>query len=257
MSARFGLEWVYFPNRWVAMRSVNELYELQELDWEIQRREEELSKTLERLADDSRRAQAYRRLAILERKLSELGTARRQSERAVETIERRISEIDSRMYGGMVTNPRELEAYQEERTSLSENQAEEEDRLLEFMVEFEDTEVLRDDARAAFERVENERRQEVSELGARRDELSASLPDLHARRGDMASEFEPALLGIYENARRTRGGQGAALVDRRGLCHGCRLVIPNAELARVRAGEEIAQCGNCSRILIYEVSLGA
>ena len=33
------------------MRSVNELYELQQLDLEIQRREEELSEVRERLAD--------------------------------------------------------------------------------------------------------------------------------------------------------------------------------------------------------------
>ena len=236
------------------MRSVNELYELQALDLEIQRREEELAEVQARLADDSRRVQAYRRLAVLERKVSELGTSRRQSERAVETIERRISEIDRRMYGGMVTNPRELEAYQEERESLANNRSEEEDRLLEFMVEMEDAEELRDAAKSEFDRVENERRQEVAELSARRNELAAELPDLQARRGDMAAEFAPSLLATYENARRTRGGQGAALVDRRGLCHGCRLVIPNAELARVRAGQELALCGNCSRILIYDVS---
>ena len=241
----------------VAMLSVKELYELQELDWEIQRRDEELSEVRGRLADDSRRTQAYRRLAILERKLEALGSVRRESERTVAAIERRISEIDSRMYSGMVTNPRELEAYQEERASLAGNQAAEEDRLLEFMVEMEDTEELRDGARAEFERVEEERRGEVSELGARQGQLAADLPDLQSRRREMATEFEPALLGMYENARRTRGGQGAALVDRRGLCHGCRLVIPNAELARLRSGDDIVACSSCSRILIYEISLGA
>ena len=239
------------------MRSVNELYELQLLDWEIQRREEELAEVQARLADDSRRVQAYRRLAVLERNLSELATSRRQSERAVEAIERRISEIDSRMYGGMVTNPRELEAYQDERESLASNRSEEEDRLLEFMVETEDAEELRDAAKSEFDRVENERRQEVAELSARHSELEADLPDLRAQRGDLATEFAPAPLAIYENARRTRGGQGAALVDRRGLCHGCRLVIPNAELARVRSGDDIVQCSSCSRILIYETGLGA
>ena len=239
------------------MRSVNELYELQLLDWEIQRRDEELAEVQARLADDSRRVQAYRRLAVLERNLSELATSRRQSERAVEAIERRISEIDSRMYGGMVTNPRELEAYQDERESLASNRSEEEDRLLEFMVEMEDAEELRDAAKSEFDRVENERRQEVAELSARHSELEADLPDLRAQRGDLATEFAPAPLAIYENARRTRGGQGAALVDRRGLCHGCRLVIPNAELARVRSGDDIVQCSSCSRILIYETGLGA
>ncbi len=233
------------------MRTVRQLYELQMLDWEIQEREEELSEVQGRIADDAQRIQAHRRLSVLERKLNELGPARRQSERAIQEIEERIDTIDSRMYSGSVTNPRELEAYQEERAMLARNQQAEEDRLLEFMVEMEDTEELRDRARTVFDQIDGERRSDLSTLGARQEELSSEMPELRSQRELLSTEYPPNVMAVYETVRRIRGGQGAALVDRRGLCQGCRLVIPNAELSRVRSGDGIVQCSSCSRILIY------
>ena len=232
------------------MRTVRQLYDLQLLDWEIQQREEELSEVRSRIADDVERVLAHRRLSALERKLGELGPGRRQSEHAIQRIEERISTIDSRTYSGSVTNPRELEAYQEERAMLVRNQRAEEDRLLEFMVEMEETEELRDQARTAFEQIDGERRRELGTLGVRQEELSSGLPELHSQRQRLSTEYPPNVMAVYETVRRSRGGQGAALVDQRGLCQGCRLTIPNAELSRVRSGDGIVQCGSCSRILI-------
>ena len=74
------------------------------------------------------------------------------------------------MYSGLVTNPREFEAFQEEQATLTRNRSDEEDRLLEYMVEMEETQVLRDEAEAAFERIDSQRKMQVAELGARRVE---------------------------------------------------------------------------------------
>ena len=233
------------------MRTVKELYDLQLLDWEIQQCEEELSEVQSRIADDSNRIRAHLRLTALEAKLGELGPARRQSERAIEEIERRITNLDTRMYDGSVTNPREFEALQEERANQVRNQGEEEDRLLEFMVEMEDTEELRDRAKAVFEQINEERSSELNTLETRREELTSEMPGLQEQRQEMSTEYPPNIMAVYETVRRTRGGQGAALVDQRGMCEGCRLTIPNAELSRARSSEGIVQCGSCTRILIY------
>ena len=233
------------------MRTIRELYDLQLLDWEIQQREEELSDVQGRIADDSTRLQAHRRLSAIETKLGELLPARRQSERAIEVIEGRISSLDTRMYDGSVTNPREFEALQEERSNQVRSQVEEEDRLLEFMVEIEETEELRDRAKTLFEQIDAERNLELGTLKARLEELTSELPGLHTQRQEMSAEYPPNIMAVYETVRRTRGGQGAALVDQRGMCQGCRLTIPNAELSRARSSQGIVQCGSCTRILIY------
>ena len=233
------------------MRSVRELYDFQLLDWEIQELEEELSRIRATLADDSRRQNAHRRLFALQRKLDELRAPRRAAQDEIEQIEQRAARIDERMYSGAVTNPRELEAYQDERAMLARNHGIEEDRLLELMVESEDTQKLRDEAQVVFDRIHEERSEEVTELGSRGRQLTLELPTLQQRRATMSAEFSPQVLAVYETVRRSRGGQGAALVDQRGLCQGCRLIVPNSELQHVRSSEDVVQCGSCARILIY------
>ena len=234
------------------MRPATQLYDLQLLDWEIQKREEALADIRARLADDSRRAAARRQRDAISSRIESLSTPRRQAERDIQDIERRIAEIDARLYDGSVTNPRELEAYQEERATLSDNQSEREDALLELMVEAEDAEETLEQASGLFERVNAEREAEIADLQSGGKALSDQLPELHDRRATLSAEYPPIALSVYESVRQLRGGQGAALVDRRGLCQGCRLVIPTNELQRVRAGQELVQCGSCSRILIAE-----
>ncbi len=234
------------------MPSLRDLYDLQQLDWDIQKREEELADIRVRVADDSRRLNAKRQLDALETRLADLARPRRQTENNIQDIERRIAAIDVRLYDGSVTNPRELEAYQEERANMSGNRADEEDKLLELMIETDDTQALLDKAREIFERIDGERSRELESLKARHAQVSSELPEFKERRGELVSGQAPMTLAIYEQVRQLRGGQGAALVDRRGLCQGCRLVIPTTELQRVRAGDEIVQCGSCSRILILE-----
>ena len=205
-----------------------------------------------RLADDSRRAAARRQRDAIAARIESLAAPRRQAERDIQDIERRIAEIDARLYDGSVTNPRELEAYQEERATLSDNQSEREDALLELMVQIEDAEESLEQASDLFERVNAEREAEIADLQSGGQALSDQLPQLHDRRASLSAEYPPIALSVYESVRQLRGGQGAALVDRRGLCQGCRLVIPTNELQRVRAGQELVQCGSCSRILIAE-----
>ena len=232
------------------MWSIRQIYDLQSLDWEIQKREEELAAILETLADDSERMSARRRLDSLRKKLDDLAAPRRGSERAIQQAEERLSEIERRMYSGLVTNPREFEAFQEEQATLTRNRSDEEDRLLEYMVEMEETQVLRDEAEAAFERIDSQRKMQVVELGARREDLESELPGLHRERQALSSEYPRDVLAVYESVRRSRGGQGAALMDSRGLCGGCRLTVTSAEMQRVKASREIVQCGSCSRILV-------
>ena len=69
------------------MFSVRQLYDLQLLDWDIQSHEQDLAETNSKLADDSARVAAKKRLDGLEARLGELGPARRTAEAAVEETE--------------------------------------------------------------------------------------------------------------------------------------------------------------------------
>ena len=119
------------------MFSVRQLYDLQLLDWGIQEREQELAEARDRLADDSKRIAAKNRLESLETRLDELRGPRRQAESAIEQLDQRLGTIETRVYSGQITNPRELTAYEEEKAVVQRQRASQEDSLLTVLVEIE------------------------------------------------------------------------------------------------------------------------
>ena len=228
---------------------VRQLYDLQLLDWDIQEREQSIAEIRARLADDSKRIAAKQRADRIEARLAELGTPRRKSEGAIQQIETRIENINRRIYSGMVTNPRELEAFEEEKATLQRQHSEEEDALLEVLVELEELQVEDIQAKQAHDAINSAREREIIELQSKEQALSQELPELYEQRSEMAAEYPPVALATYDTVKKSRRGHAVALVER-GACQGCRLTLPSLELQKVRTSQDIVQCSSCTRILV-------
>ncbi len=145
---------------------VKQLYDLQLLDWDIQDREQSIAEVRARLADDSKRIAAKQRVDRIAARLTELGTPRRQHEGAIQQIESRRANIDKRIFSGMVTNARELEAFEEEKANLQRQHPDEEDSLLEILVEVEELQDVDIEANRTFEAINSARESEIIELQA-------------------------------------------------------------------------------------------
>lgn len=250
---KIGLQWkthrILPPAERLAVFIVKQLYDLQLLDWDIQEREQKLADIQERLADDSKRISAKQRVDRIAARLTDLGTPRRQHEGAIQQIESRIGNIDKRIFSGMVTNARELEAFEEEKANLQRQHSDEEDSLLEILVEIEELQADDIQAKQTFESINSDRESEIIELQSNEATLDEELPDLYDQRNDMAAEYPPIALATYDMVKKRRGGQAVALVER-GACLGCRLTLPTHELQKVRTTQEIVQCSSCTRILV-------
>lgn len=228
---------------------VKQLYDLQLLDWAIQEREKSITDTRSRLADDSKRIAAKQRIDRIAARLTELATPRRRSEGAIQKIESRTENIDRRIYSGMVTNPRELEAFEEEKAGLQRQRSEEEDSLLEVLVEIEELQAEDIQANQTYDAINSDRKREIIELQSGEQTLSQELPELYEQRNDMAAEIPPVMLTTYDMIKKRKGGHAVALVER-AACQGCRLTLPTFELQKVRTSQDIVQCSSCSRILV-------
>jgi len=228
---------------------VKQLYDLQLLDWDIQDREQSTAEVRARLADDSKRIAAKQRVDRIAARLTELGTPRRQHEGAIQQIESRRANIDKRIFSGMVTNGRELEAFEEEKANLQRQHSDEEDSLLEILVEVEELQDVDIEAKRTFEAINSARESEIIELQASEQALSQELPALYEQRNDMAADYPRVALATYDLVRKRRGGQAVALVER-GACQGCRLTLPTNELQKVRTTQDMVQCSSCTRILV-------
>ena len=227
------------------------LYDLQEMDWEISDSETSLADVRARLKDESEINAARTRLARLTARLDELAPIRANIESSLSLMEERLGNAERRLYGGAVTNPRELEAAEEERRTLQEQRADEEDRMLDVMVEVEELQQGRDSTQELLSRLLAERETEYVELLERQDVLVAKLDELRGQRRRITPDIPVATLSVYETLLKSRGGHAVAKVER-GLCQGCRLALPTMENQRAKTSQNIVQCSSCQRILYSE-----
>ena len=179
--------------------------------------------------------------------------ARRQ--RALEDdlagTESKIAEIERRMYSGVVSAPRELQAMQADVESLRRRRSTLEDGVLDAMTEREPL----DDEVAGLDR----ERQRLDEEGVRlraavaeaEAAIDAELTVEEGGRGEAADGLPADLLTLYERLRARLDGIGAApLVG--GRCGGCHLSLPATEVDRIRREppDALITCDQCGRILV-------
>ena len=230
------------------MVAIKQLYDLQQLDLEVASTEQSLTDVRARLADDSALTTARGRIVDLEEGLTELEPRRRQWERSIEQVQERLKALESRLYGGVITNPRELAAAEDERSFLQTQHTDEEDKLLELMVEIDETQSTLDATTEELVRAEGAMEAERPGLETEESRLVAKLEKLRHERDEAVPQFSAHALTVYERLRQERNGYAVARVAR-GMCQGCRITLPSAELQRVRNSRELIQCSSCQRIL--------
>ena len=235
--------------------SLEELYRLQELDWVRAEKRQTLDEVRVELSDDSSLRRANLRREQLEAQYITQNALRRDAQLAVEQIEAREQLVQNRLYGGAVTNPRELEAFQEEQSMLRRQKSEAEDVLLEHMVSTEELQHQLAEAREAAETIEEQRKHRVPQLHQQEQTLTEELEAIERRRSELLPRFSPQVLSTYETLLNSRGGHAVSKVDQiRGsdVCGACRIALPRADAQRVRSSEALVQCNNCRRILYME-----
>jgi predicted nucleic acid-binding Zn-ribbon protein len=227
------------------------LYDLQELDWALSADEASLKEVRARLEDESEINAARARLQKLTAELDKRAPLRRTLESSLARLEERLQAAEQRLYGGAVTNPRELSASEEERRLLQEQRGAEEDRMLDVMVDIEELQSSRDATQELLGRLETDREAEYADLLQRQDALVVRIDELRRGRQRITPEIPVAMLSVYESLIKTRGGHAVAKVER-GLCQGCRLALPTMENQRAKSSQGIVQCSSCRRILYVE-----
>ncbi|MGB9797251.1 MAG: zinc ribbon domain-containing protein [bacterium] len=225
--------------------------------WQLEEIDDALQKSLEErngLDDGSAlKAKVDALREELERQTRELREMRREMEdKELEArgLEERRRSMESRMYGGYVSNPKELESMEREVEMLRRNQDRLEERVLELMYAMEDKsgeikkleEQLREED-LAYQKVRSNYEREYKRL-------SEKIATLEEKRKELLPQIDPALLERYKEIREREGGGVGKVV--RGVCSGCGFSVSPRLLARLKEGEGLVYCENCGRILYLE-----
>ena len=172
-------------------------------------------------------------------------------EKDIAASEKRIAEIDKRMYSGEVTASKDLQAMATEIEHIKSRVSTLEDSALEAMDEREplDATVAELQARdAGLVELGERLRAAIAEAETAIDaEVSAE----EAQRATAATAVPAELLAEYERLRGRLGGIGAARLEH-GTCMGCRMKLPASELDRLKhqPPDALVHCDQCGRILV-------
>lgn len=231
------------------MAAIADLLALQETDLELDKALSRVAEIDESLEETEELAQAREELEARVETLRELRAQQKDRELAADEIRSKTAEIEKKLYGGSVCNPKELQDLDADLRSLKELVRRREDELLEVLEQVEAAETEEAAARTTFDALESEWKQSRDAMLSEKAALEPQAEMLRARRETQAVGVDRAVLKLYDLVRARRGGIGVARVER-GMCQGCRISLPMSVMQRLRAGGGLIQCVSCERILL-------
>ncbi|MEA1872073.1 MAG: C4-type zinc ribbon domain-containing protein [Chloroflexota bacterium] len=222
---------------------------MQQLDLELQRKQQELSEVEHQLSDSETLVVAESKLASHKEQLEDARRKQKSSEWELEDLQEKVRQIDSKLYSGTTKAPKELVNLEKEVRGLKGQIRPKEDALLGLMSQVEEIEANVKTTTEEIERLKREWEQRQETFGQRKSEIEALLARLKGDRSGLAQQIDSEALNTYERIRLTRG-QAVVKVER-GKCQGCHIAVPTSQWQKAKAGDLI-QCNNCSRILYLE-----
>lgn len=231
---------------------LNALYELQRVDVEIARANVGIEALQGAQALRKQYAVAKKELGIAEKAELDSEIELKDSELKLKSIDEKRTATERKLYGGTVSNPKELSSLEKEIEHLKNQQGQLDGRVLEL---YEQVETLREKAksvRTAFEAIEKQARAALGKEATERKRLEAELARLEPERAEMAEKVtDKHMLSRYDAIRRKSGGTGIAkIVDHR--CEGCHVHVTNFTIRNIFDDKGIEYCENCGRILTMD-----
>lgn len=230
------------------MSTAKELYQLQEVDLEIDAKVASLDRIEGQLGESEAVAEAQRRIEEMRSTLRELEGRQREEELVSQSIQAKAEAAEKKLYGGSVRNPRELSDMQDELGHLKARQSQHDDVILDIMAQGEVVQKEMGRQLDELRRMEAEWYQGQERLFRERDQLRSELVALEEARSAKVATIDAESLSRYESLRLSKQGVAVAKVER-GMCQGCRISLPMNELQKARTGRSLVKCSSCGRIL--------
>jgi len=231
------------------MSLAGQLYKLQQLDLELQKKQQELNEVENQLSDNKALVVAESKVASQKEQLEDAKRKQKSSEWELEDLQEKVRQIDSKLYSGKTKDPKELVNLEKEVKGLKSQIKTKEDALLGLMSQVEEVEAKVKTTAEEVERLKREWEQRQETFRPRKGEIETVLANLRGDRNGLAQQIDSEAFNIYERIRLTRG-QAVVKVER-GRCLGCHITVPTSQWQKAKAGDLI-RCNNCSRILYLE-----
>jgi len=228
------------------MSVAKQLYQLQEVDLELESKEQAVKQITSQLGESEALANARNRLTQEQKRLEELSRQQRSLEWEIDDLTSKLTTTERDLYSGRIRNPKELTSLQQEAEVLKARRNQLEDKTLEIMEKAELNRKNVTSLSTELKTMEINWQTQQQKLTAELEQLKNTLADLRQKQQLLVAGIDPETLGLYHKLKKGKGTAVARIEQ--GICRGCRISLPVSELQQARSGS-LVQCGSCGRIL--------
>jgi len=224
------------------------MFALQELDTILDRVQKEHDKAETELKSGNLVSTLETELERDAELLQETELQQRATKLEAESQKERSETLNSQLYGGEVTNPRDLETLEREASNVLQLVAQQESVLAEFTEKIEAAQTKKSELEDQLGEAKAAWKVRQAELQGSLKELKLEKAGFEGQRSKLTDDLDPSSIQRYEVLRKSKGGLAVARVER-GLCQGCKMSLPTHQQQRVRAGSQVVLCSSCGRML--------
>jgi predicted nucleic acid-binding Zn-ribbon protein len=207
-----------------------------------------------RLAEIGEQADGIdRQLAAVDQRRGELSRSQQRLEDEVASLTERANQAEKQLYSGSVSNPRELQALQDDIASIKRRIGQIEDDELEIMELSEPVDAQRAELAAQREKLDADAQSVAAALAEAVSAIDAERAEVQRDRAAAAEDVPGELWPEYDKLRSQLGGVAIArLVGT--TCQGCHLALSAVEVDRIRklSPDEPVHCEECGRLLVRD-----
>ena len=224
------------------------LFRLQQIDSELDKSYARIKAIDQLLADDEKIRRSQLKLDRAKKEHFDAEKNLRLAEQKVKDQRIKIERSQAALYGGKVSNPKELQDLQQESESLKKYLSILEDQQLEAMLAMDDAEADYVEAEGAHATTKTQVADQKAELSEEKTELLQDIERQKNERNAASANIDPAELRIYETLRQQKKGIAVARVLDK-TCGACGSTLSATIFSSAQVPTKITRCSTCGRIL--------
>ena len=232
----------------IVMNKSFHLYQLQKIDSQVNialSRIDEIKQLLNEKPELIEAKQEFdNHTEIFQRSKSDLKTI----ENEVEIQKSKLQECESRLYGGAVQNPKELQDLENEHSMLKKIISDLEEELLEKMIAHEEIQKSLNTVHEKYKEIETNVLTVQALLISEKGNLENYVNKATQEREAQVDQLNASLIEQYEKLRSEKKGVAVAnLVD--GACSECGTILSPAQRQATKSSADLFYCPSCRRII--------
>lgn len=230
------------------MSRVQQLYQLQMLDSELDKINQQLAEIAARLGESDVLKQAKTQVQTAENQLRQAQATMQNLNLEVQSLAGKIVQEEKTLYQGKALSAKEAANLQDEIASLKRRHNQREELLLEAMLGVEEAEQQLKQSQVGLTTIQNAWQNDQADLSQQQTALQTRSAELKQQRPVTVKVIDADDLEEYEDLRKRKAGRALAVV-KDGICLGCGVGASSSRVQHARAGTELIYCGTCGRIL--------